>query len=176
MECFCFCEMSKTSWQMGRHLVRGDSEDDSKVGLYRLVHRLNIILFFAKEQSRLQQFGKKVLLGICLGYVLIAGRNLERRCFGCRHRGAANFWTRQKSMLEGSMRKKCWSPKGVNIFFFPIADGTAKLSGRDFEVRESTPRREQPVRSEDVREEPQGTSERSQPTEAKDDAGARNDF
>ena len=59
---------------------------------------------------------------------------------------------------------------------FPIVDGTTKLFGRDHGVRESTPKREKPVRSEDPREELQGNSERSQPTETKDDAEARKDF
>ena len=39
---------------------------------------------------------------------------------------------------------------------FPLADGTAKLSGRDHEFREPTQRREQPVGSEDVSGELQG--------------------
>ena len=34
-------------------------------------------------------------------------------------------------------------------FVFPFADGTAKLSGKDCEFRESTPRRKPTVRSED---------------------------
>ena len=55
------------------------------------------------------------------------------------------------------------TPKRVRISKFPIADGTAKLFGRDYGVRESTLRRE-PVRSEDLREF-QGNSERSQPTD-----------
>ena len=59
---------------------------------------------------------------------------------------------------------------------FPLADGTAKLSGRDHEFRESTLRRDQPVGSEDPKEELQGSSERSQPTETKDGAEAYNDF
>ena len=60
---------------------------------------------------------------------------------------------------------------------FPIADGTARVSGRDHEVRESALRREQPVRSEDLREDLRGNSEKSQPIdETKDDAEARNDF
>ena len=40
---------------------------------------------------------------------------------------------------------------------------------RDHEIRELTPRRDQPVMSEDLREELQGNSERSQPTATKDD-------
>ena len=67
--------------------------------------------------------------------------------------------------------------KRSDNFIFQIADGTAKLSGRDYRVRESTLWRDQPVRSEDVREDFQGNSEKSQPIdETNDDAEARNDF
>ena len=38
---------------------------------------LSITLISAKDQSRIQQFGKKVLPGLCLGYALYAGGNLE---------------------------------------------------------------------------------------------------
>ena len=60
-------------------------------------------------------------------------------------------------------------------FEFPVADGTAKLSGRDYDFRESTPRREQPVRSEDFSGELKGEPVEYQPTETKDDAEARAD-
>ena len=70
--------------------------------------------------------------------------------------------------------KEVLSPKGVNFFKFPIADGTAKLFGRDDEFREPTPRQEQLAGSEDLRGELQGKSERSPPKETKDDAEARN--
>ena len=39
----------------------------------------------AKGQSRLHQFGNKVLPGFCLGYALHAGGDLERRHLGRRH-------------------------------------------------------------------------------------------
>ena len=61
-------------------------------------------------------------------------------------------------------------------FIFPCADGTAKLSGRDYEFREPTPRREEAVRRENLRGELQGQPEESQPTELWDDAEARTDF
>ena len=68
------------------------------------------------------------------------------------------------------------SKKGEFIIF-QIADGTAKLFGRNYGVRESTLRREQLVGSEDLREDLQGYSEKSQPIdETKDDAEARNYF
>ena len=54
--------------------------------------------------------------------------------------------------------------------------GTAKLSGRAYEFREPTLRREQPVRSENLSGERQGEPEGFQPTETKDDAEARKDF
>ena len=53
-------------------------------------------------------------------------------------------------------------------YYIPVADGTAKLSGREHEFREPTLRREQLVRSEDL--------EGFQPTETKDNAEARRDF
>ena len=59
---------------------------------------------------------------------------------------------------------------------FPAADGTAKLSGRDHEFRETTQRRDQLVGSADFCGELQGEPEGPQPTEAKDDAEARKDF
>ena len=61
-------------------------------------------------------------------------------------------------------------------FIFPEADGTAKLSGRDYEVREPTLRREQTVESEDFSRELQGEPEESPTTESTDDAEARADF
>ena len=53
---------------------------------------------------------------------------------------------------------------------------SAKLSGRDNEFQEPILRREQLVRSEELREELQGEPERSQPEESKDHAEARADF
>ena len=58
----------------------------------------------------------------------------------------------------------------------PVADGTAKFSGRDYDFRESTLRREPTVRSEDFCRELHDESGESQPTETTDDAEARADF
>ena len=67
-------------------------------------------------------------------------------------------------------------PQKGDEFIFPVADGTAELSGRDNEIRELTLRQEQLVGSEDLRRELHGKTERCQPTETKDDAEARTDF
>ena len=61
-------------------------------------------------------------------------------------------------------------------FIFPVADGTAKLSGRDYEFRESTLRREPTVRIEDFSRELHDEPGESQPTETTDDAEARANF
>ena len=80
-------------------------------------------------------------------------------------------------MLEGSLQRNLSRRKGVNISSFPIADETVKLSGTYHGIRKATSLRDQPVRSEDHREDLQGSSEGSQLTgETKDDAEARNDF
>ena len=59
---------------------------------------------------------------------------------------------------------------------FPFADGTAKLSGRDYEFRESIRRREPTVRSEDFSRELHDETGESQPTEMTDDGDAHADF
>ena len=76
-----------------------------------------------------------------------------------------------KNQTKGSIDQK---KKGE--FILPFADGTATLSGRNCEFRESTLRREQPVRSEDLRGQLQDEPEGFQPTETKDDTEARADF
>ena len=64
------------------------------------------------------------------------------------------------------------------IFVYnPNRKWNSKIVGKRYHgIRESTLRREQLVRSEDLREELQGNLQRSQPTKTKDDAQDRNDF
>ena len=84
---------------------------------------------------------------------IVRGENLERRYHGCRHREFGKFWTLQKSILGDSKTKEIITPKSAR---------TANLSVRDHGVRESTPTRDQPGRSEDLRDDVQGNSEKSQ--------------
>ena len=65
------CQTFKTSWQVGKHLRKGAPENHLKAWLFRLVDCPPIS---ARDQSKLHQCGKKVLPGVLLGYVLIAGR------------------------------------------------------------------------------------------------------
>ena len=123
----------------------------------------------AKDQSRIHQFGKKVLPGKYLGYALYAG------------------WIRKGDVLIADLEeletmdaseiyskrlnaKEMIFPKEKGKFIFPVADGRIKLFGGDLELRTSTLVRHRPI---------QGESEGSlpPPQDSFPDAGeAVNDF
>ena len=60
----------------------------------------------AKDLSRLHQFGKKVLPGIFLGYVLYAG-GIRKKTFLSQTLRNWKRWTQQNSTHEGSTQRKC---------------------------------------------------------------------
>ena len=130
----------------------------------------------ARDQSKLHQFGKKVLPGVFLGFALIGregiwkGYTLVADIEELENLDPSEIHARRLNAKEVITPKK-----GTNKII-PVAHGTAKMCGRDHGVREFSLRRDQPVMSEDLREELQGNLERSQPTETKDGAEARNDF
>ena len=78
-------------------------------------------------------------------------------------------WTREQSIIEGSMQKKCERQKGRTFLYSqPQMEQTTEF--------ENPPKGGNNLsRSEDLRE-LHGNSERSQPTETKDDAEARKDY
>ena len=75
------------------------------------------------------------------------------------------IYTRQKSMLEDSMKKKSLRQKMVEILIFPIADGTVKLCGGDQVIRKSTSMRDEPERGEELRDDLRGESDGSPPVD-----------
>ena len=83
---------------------------------------------------------------------------------------ASDVYPRRINAKDALIRQK------DDEFIFPIADRTAKLSGRNHEFREPTLSRKTTVRIEDLREDLQGEPGESQPTETTDDAEARADF
>ena len=83
-------------------------------------------------------------MGVCLRYALIAegiwkGDILVADIEGLEKTDASEIHPRR--IINP---KEVLTPQRREDFTFPIADGTAKLSGRDQEFREPTPRREQP--------------------------------
>ena len=68
------CDMSKTSWQMGKHRTKIDLENHLKGQYYFSGAMVEYRPSSPKDQMRIHQFGKKVLPGIFLGYELIPRR------------------------------------------------------------------------------------------------------
>ena len=130
----------------------------------------------AKDQSRIHQFGKKVLPGLFLGYALYAG----------------GFWKGDvltadleelETMDASEIHPKRLTAKEVIFpkegeFIFPIADGRIKTLGGDQELRTSTLVRHRPIQGEsniDFLGESEGSL--PQPQDSLPDAGeAINDF
>ena len=101
----------------------------------------------AKDQSRIHQFGNKVLLGLFLGYALYAGgiwkgdvlvADLEE----LETMDASEIYSKRLSAKEVIF------PKENGEFIFPIADGRIKPLGGDQDLRTSTLIRDHPNRGE----------------------------
>ena len=125
-----------------------------------------------RDQSRLDQFDKTVFANNFLGYAFFSGRNLERRHCDCGYQGIGKDGRIRILHSENQCERSIDITKKRDEFIFPIAHGTAKLSGRFYEIREPTLRREQTVRREGFRGELQGELGERQATESKDDAEA----
>ena len=103
----------------------------------------------AKDQSRIHQFGKKVLPGLFLGYALYAGGFWKGDVL------IADF-EELETIDASEMCSKILNAKEVvcpkqGEFIFPVADGRIKFSGGDQELRTSTLIRDHPVRGESRR-------------------------
>ena len=84
------CEMFKTSWQHGKTHYEWRFGEPFKGPIVPFGAVVEYYPISARDQSRLHQFGKKVL----------PGKTLDMRLKSWRR------WTRQKYMLEGSMQTK----------------------------------------------------------------------
>ena len=100
----------------------------------------------AKDQSRIHQFGKKVLPGLFLGYALYAGgiwkgdvliADLEE----LETMDASEIYSKRLNAKEVIFPKQ-------REFIFPIADGRIKTLGGDQELRTSTLIRHRPIQGE----------------------------
>ena len=97
----------------------------------------------AKDQSRIHQFGKKVLPGLFLGYALYAGgiwkgdvliADLEE----LRKMDASEIYSKRLNAKEVIFSKQ-------GEFIFPIADGRIKTPGGDQELKTSILVRHRPI-------------------------------
>ena len=100
------CETFKISSLMGRLQTKDVLENLLKGQSFLLVHWLSIILFLRKTSQESINFGKKVLLGLLFGYALYAGGIWKGDIMVADMRNWKR-WMHLKSMLGGSMRRKC---------------------------------------------------------------------
>ena len=132
----------------------------------------------AEDQSRIHQFGKKVLPGLFLGYALYAGGNWKGDIMVA---DIEELETMDASELYSKRlnAKEVIFPIENGKFIFPDADGRIKLPGGGQELRTPTLIRDHPIRGEGQRDF-LGESEGSPPPSPQDscpDAGeAANDF
>ena len=133
------CEMSKTSWKMGKHRpLKGPVIPSGSMVEYRPIS--------AKDHSRLQ-FGKHLFPGMFFGCALYAGGIWNGDVLVADIGRAGKFGrVRNPRRLRRKLKK---TPRVVTHLIFPIADGTVKLSGRDHGIRKSTFMRDHPVRGEE---------------------------
>ena len=101
----------------------------------------------AKDQSRIHQFGKKVLPGLFFGYALYAGEiwkddvliaDLEE----LETMDASEIYSKRLNAKEVIFHKE------TGNFTFPVADGRNKPLGGDQDLRTSTLVRHRPIRGE----------------------------
>ena len=133
-------------------------------------------LITAKDQSRIHQFGKKVLPGLFLGYALYAvriwkGDVLVADLEELETMNASEIYSKRLNAKEVIFPKQ-------GEFTFPIADGRIKTPGEDQDLRTSTLIRPRPSRGEghiDFLGESEGSL--PPPQDSLPDAGeAMNDF
>ena len=130
-----------------------------------------------KDQSRIHQFGKKVLPGLFLGYALYArgiwkGDILVADIEELETMDTSEIYSKRLKCKRGNTSSNKWKNH------FPVADGRIKLSGGEQELRTSTLIRPGPIQGEghvDFLGESEGSF--PQPHDSLPDAGeARNDF
>ena len=101
----------------------------------------------AKDQSRIHQFGKKVLPGLFLGSALYAGRIWKGDIVVADIEELETMDT-SEIYCKRLNAKEVIFPKEKGKFIFPIADGRIKTPGEDQELRTSTLIRPRPIQEE----------------------------
>ena len=132
----------------------------------------------AKDLSRLYKFGKKVLPGIFLGYVLHA-RGIWKGDMLVADVVELESWTHLKSMLKDSMQRKCSRPKMVKMFFPRSQMEQSNYLEEIRLLRTSTSIQDSPDRGEEqgnLLEESDGSSSTPFQDSSPDDGEARYDF
>ena len=130
------CETSLTYYLMGRRPMKDVFGQPLKGPIIPFGSLVEYYPVTAKDQSRIHQFGRKVLPGLFLGYALYAGgiwkgdvliADLEE----LETMDASEIYSKRPNAKEVIFPKQ-------GEFIFPIADGRIKTPGGDQELRTST--------------------------------------
>ena len=100
----------------------------------------------AKDQSRIHQFGKKVLPGLFLGYALYAVGIWKGDVLIADHEELETMDASEIDSIRLNVKEGIFPKQGE--FIFPIADGRIKTPGGDQELRTSTLVRHRPIQGE----------------------------
>ena len=100
------CEMFKIYYLMGRRPMKDVLENHLKDRLFRFGSLVEYYPISAKDQSRIHQFGKKVLPGLFLGYALCTRGEFGRVTYWLQTLRSWTRWTHRKHTRKDSMRKK----------------------------------------------------------------------
>ena len=139
------CETSQIYYLMGRRPMKDILGNHLKGPIIPFGSLVEYYTKTAKDQSRIHQFGKKVLPGLFLGYALYAGgiwkgdvliADLEE----LETMDASEIYSKRLNAKEVIFPK-------LGEFIFPIADGRIKTPG-DQELRTSTLIRPRPIQGE----------------------------
>ena len=170
------CETSQIYYLMGRRLMKvvlgNHLKTDYSFGSLVEYHPIT-----AKDQSRIHQFGKKVLPGLFLGYALYAVRIWKGDVLAA---DIEKLETMDASEIYSKLlnvKEVVFTKENGNYFFHHR--WTIKLSGGDQELRTSTLIREHPIQGESLRDflgESEGSPLPSPPDSHPDACEAINDF
>ena len=139
--------------------------------IWRTIQRVNdsfwvngwLLSELCTRSVQLHQFGKEVILAISLGYELIA-RGIWKADILIADLQDLDMDASESYSRRINAKEVLITQKG-DEFNFPIADGTANLSGRNQEFREPILRQHRSVWRQDLSGGIQGESEGFQPTE-----------
>ena len=128
------------------------------------------------DKARIYQFGRKVFPRIFFGFALITVRIWKGDILIADTEELEKVGCIRNISQKTECKRSPDNPKKDGECVFPVADGSAKFSGRDYEFQETALRRERTVRRENLSGESQGDREEFQPEETKDDQEIHKDF
>ena len=129
------CEMSKDLLADGQTPYKKRVGEPFKRPIIPFGAMIEYYPVSAREQSRLHQFGKKVLPGIFLGYEPHRGGNLERRHYECGYRGIGKDGRIRNLSVENQRERSIDITKG-RIIHIPSWQMAQQICQGDYEFRE----------------------------------------